>query len=78
MQFPGFAICLKEIDLVPASLYARSGAMRDIDAAAALLAATPELPRAIITHRFPLDAAHDAFATAADRHAGAIKVVLEP
>jgi threonine dehydrogenase-like Zn-dependent dehydrogenase len=51
--------------------------MRDIDAAAALLAATPELPRAIITHRFPLEAAAEAFATAADRRSGAIKVVLE-
>jgi threonine dehydrogenase-like Zn-dependent dehydrogenase len=52
--------------------------MRDIDAAAALLAATPELPRAVISHRFPLEAAAEAFAAAADRHAGAIKVVLEP
>lgn len=76
--FPGFAVCLKELDVLPASLYSRSGAMRDIDAAAALLAATPELPRAIISHRFPLEAAPDAFATAADRRAGAIKVVLEP
>jgi threonine dehydrogenase-like Zn-dependent dehydrogenase len=76
--FPGFALCLKEVDVIPASLYARAGAMRDIDAAAALLAATPELPRAIITHRFPLEAAAEAFATAADRKGGAIKVVLEP
>jgi threonine dehydrogenase-like Zn-dependent dehydrogenase len=78
VAFPGFALCLKEVDVLPASLYSRSGAMRDIDAAAALLAATPELPRAVITHRFPLDAAPEAFATAADRRSGAIKVVLEP
>jgi threonine dehydrogenase-like Zn-dependent dehydrogenase len=32
----------------------------------------------VITHRFPLDAAHEAFAAAADRASGAIKVVLEP
>ena len=75
--FPGFALCLKEVDVIPASLYGRAGAMRDIDAAAALLAATPELPRAVITHRFPLDAAPEAFAAAADRSSGAIKVVLE-
>jgi threonine dehydrogenase-like Zn-dependent dehydrogenase len=78
VAFPGFALCLKEVDVLPASLYGRSGAMRDIDAAAALLAATPELPRAVITHRFPLDAAPEAFAAAADRRSGAIKVVLEP
>ena len=69
---------MKEIDVIPASMYGRAGAMRDIDAAAALLAATPELPRAVITHRFPLAAAAEAFATASDRKSGAIKVVLEP
>jgi threonine dehydrogenase-like Zn-dependent dehydrogenase len=78
VSFPGFALCMKEIDVIPASMYGRAGAMRDIDAAAALLAATPELPRAVITHRFPLAAAAEAFATAADRKSGAIKVVLEP
>jgi len=78
VAFPGFAVCMKEIDVIPASLYGRTGAMRDIDAAAALLAATPELPRAIITHRFPLEAAVEAFATAAGRKSGAIKVVLAP
>jgi threonine dehydrogenase-like Zn-dependent dehydrogenase len=36
------------------------------------------VPETIITHRFPLDAAAEAFTTAQDRHAGAIKVVLEP
>ena len=78
VAFPGFPLCLKEVDVHPASLYGRTGAMRDVDAAAALLAATPELPRTVITHRFPLEAAAEAFATAADRRAGAIKVVLEP
>jgi threonine dehydrogenase-like Zn-dependent dehydrogenase len=59
-------------------LYGRHAGGRDADAAAALLAATPELPRALITHRFPLDAAREAFAVAADKKSGAIKVVLEP
>jgi threonine dehydrogenase-like Zn-dependent dehydrogenase len=77
VPFPGFALCLKEVDVIPASLYARAGATRDVDAAAALLAATPELPRTVITHRFPLEAAPEAFATARDRRSGAIKVVLE-
>ena len=78
VAFPGFALCMKEVGVIPASMYGRAGAVRDIDAAAALLAATPELPRAIITHRFPLAAAAEAFAAAADRKTGAIKVVLEP
>jgi threonine dehydrogenase-like Zn-dependent dehydrogenase len=78
LAMPGLAMCLKEVSLCPTALYARHAGGRDADAAAALLAATPELPRALITHRFPLDAAPEAFAVAADRKSGAIKVVLEP
>ena len=78
LELPGFAVCLKETTVVPASMYARAGASRDVDTAAAILATTPELAPALITHRYPLEAASEAFATAADRAAGAIKVVLEP
>jgi L-iditol 2-dehydrogenase len=68
----------REIALVPSSMYGRSGPSRDFDAAAALLAARPDVPGLVITHRFPLDAAADAFAAARDRAGGAIKVVIEP
>jgi len=78
LAMPGLAMCLKEVSLCPTMLYGRHAGGRDADAAAALLAATPELPRALITHRFPLDAAREAFAVAADKKSGAIKVVLEP
>ena len=36
-----------------------------------------ELVSKIITHRFPIDAAQEAFKIAADRKSGAIKVVLD-
>jgi threonine dehydrogenase-like Zn-dependent dehydrogenase len=75
---PGLAMCLKEVSLCPTALYSRTAGGRDIDAAAALLATTPGLADTLITHRFPLDAAAEAFATAASRDQGAIKVVLEP
>jgi threonine dehydrogenase-like Zn-dependent dehydrogenase len=75
---PALDMGMREITLVPSSMYGRSGPSRDFDAAAALLAARPELPGLLITHRFPLDAAAAAFETARDRAAGAIKVVLEP
>lgn len=78
ITLPAFALCLKEIRIVPASLYCAHGAMRDIDVAAALLARHPEVPELLITHRFPLDAAREAFEMAGRREAGAIKVVLEP
>ncbi len=75
---PGLDMCTREISLVPASMYGRSGASRDFDNAAAVLAARPEVAGLVITHRFPLDAAAEAFDAARDRAGGAIKVVLEP
>ena len=78
LELPGFRVCMKELRIVPASLYARHGEERDVDAAAQLLASEPEIARAIITHRLPLEAARDAFELARDRRSGAIKVVLEP
>jgi 2-desacetyl-2-hydroxyethyl bacteriochlorophyllide A dehydrogenase len=78
VEVPGMAWCFKEVSLCPTALYARTAGGRDIDAAAALLATTPGLADTLITHRFPLDAAAEAFATAASRAHGAIKVVLEP
>ncbi|MGH0031412.1 MAG: zinc-dependent alcohol dehydrogenase [Myxococcota bacterium] len=78
LELPGFALCMKEIDVLPASMYGRAEGGRDVDVAARLLASDPEIAPALITHRFPLDAASEAFRAAADRRAGAIKVVLEP
>lgn len=77
-ELPGMQLTLKELRVVPSILYGRAGATRDFDVAAALLAVRPEIPRTLVTHRFPLEAAEDAFATARDRRSGAIKVVLEP
>jgi threonine dehydrogenase-like Zn-dependent dehydrogenase len=78
MSLPGMIITLKEITVVPASMYGRDRSGRDIDHAAALLADRPRIADAIITHRLPLEAAREAFEAARDRKAGSIKVVLEP
>ncbi len=77
MTLPGFALCLKEIRVIPSSMYSRSGVVRDVELAASLMASRPEIGQQLITHRYPLDAAAEAFAVASDRAAGAIKVVLE-
>lgn len=77
-EIPGQLVSMKEITLVPSSMYGRVGPSRDFEVAASILATRPEIGAALITHRFSLDAAAEAFATAQDRAAGAIKVVLEP
>ena len=78
IEFPGMAAAMREVNLIPSVMYGRVGPSRDFDVAASILAQRPDLPDAVITHRFPLDAAREAFAVASDRSAGAIKVVLEP
>jgi threonine dehydrogenase-like Zn-dependent dehydrogenase len=78
VALPGLSMCLKQVSLCPSTLYGRHAGGRDVDNAAALLATTPELPATIVTHRFPLDGAVEAFDVAASRSSGAIKVILEP
>jgi threonine dehydrogenase-like Zn-dependent dehydrogenase len=78
VTMPGVQIGMSEITLIPASMYGQADTVRDVDVAAEILAQRPELGRLLITHRFPLDAVQEAFATARDRSSGAIKVVLEP
>jgi len=65
---------IKEVTLVPAFVYTPAG----FAAAAALLAEVPDLVDVLITHRFALDDAAEAFRVAGDRHTDAIKVVLHP
>ena len=77
VAMPAIPLCLKELRIIPSSMYSRDGDLRDFDRAVALVAQTPDLPEILITHRFPLDAAAQAFDTARDRSQGAIKVVLE-
>jgi L-iditol 2-dehydrogenase len=78
VELTGMAMCLKEIRLVPSSMYGATTGPRDVTVAADIMGRNPEIARALITHRFSLDDAPDAFATAADRQAGSIKVVIEP
>jgi threonine dehydrogenase-like Zn-dependent dehydrogenase len=43
-----------------------------------MLADEPDIARTIITHRFPIDDASEAFRVAADKSTKAIRVVIEP
>jgi threonine dehydrogenase-like Zn-dependent dehydrogenase len=49
-----------------------------MEEAAAMLAEDPEIARTVITHRFAIEDAPEAFRVAADKSSGAIRVVIEP
>lgn len=78
IALPGGSVMFKELRILTGLMYGRGPSGRDIEAAAAVLASNPEVARALITHRFPLDAVEEALATADRRAEGAIKVVLDP
>jgi 2-desacetyl-2-hydroxyethyl bacteriochlorophyllide A dehydrogenase len=74
----GVALMMKEVRLIPSYVYAHHHGEREFAEAAQLLAENPEIADTIVTHRFGLDDAPEAFRTAADRAGGTIKVVIEP
>ena len=68
----------KEVHVVPAAMYGHDHGIREFDLAAEVLAAHPDLGDVLVSHRFPLDDAAEAFRVSGDRASGAIKVVLGP
>jgi 2-desacetyl-2-hydroxyethyl bacteriochlorophyllide A dehydrogenase len=68
----------REARIIPSLGYCRHENAREMDQAAAMLAEQPDIARALITHRFPIQDAAEAFRVAADKTSGAIRVVVEP
>jgi len=70
----------REIGLAPAVLYAEGGHSGggddDFRSAVSILEADPEITLTMVTHRFPLADAVEAFRVAADRSSGSLKVQL--
>ncbi len=77
LEVPFPLLLTKEITLVASMGYCGHAGQREMRLAADMLAARPEIADALITHRFPLEEAKTAFAVAADRSSGAMKVVIE-
>ena len=77
VQLGGLALILKEVTVVGGITYCRPGLRSDFDVAIGILQSDPERARMVITHRFPLDEATQAFATAADKGTKSIKVQVQ-
>jgi 2-desacetyl-2-hydroxyethyl bacteriochlorophyllide A dehydrogenase len=78
VQIDWHPVFMREARIIPSLGYCRHEGKHEMADAAAMLAADPEITRALITHRFPLEDAVEAFRVAGDRSAGAIRVVMEP
>jgi 2-desacetyl-2-hydroxyethyl bacteriochlorophyllide A dehydrogenase len=77
-QINALGLMLKEARIVGGITYCRPGMQSDFDVALGILSAEPERARALITHRFALDDASEAFRTASDKSSGCLKVQLSP
>jgi threonine dehydrogenase-like Zn-dependent dehydrogenase len=71
-------LMFKEATLAWSYCYGRATGRADFAEAVALLDAERDVVAPLVTHRLPLDRVAEAYATAGDRRAGAIKVSLAP
>lgn len=78
VELPWMNLFNREARLIPSLGYCAHDGRREMEDAAAMLAEQPEITATVITHRFPLEDADEAFRVAADRTTGAIRVVIEP
>ncbi len=77
-QINALGLMLKETRVTGGITYCRPGPRSDFDVAMGILQSQPVRARALITHRFPLVEAAEAFRTAADKSSGSIKVQVAP
>ncbi len=78
VEVPWGPLFHREGRLIPSMGYCAHEHGREMEDAAAMLAEDPDIVHALITHRFPLEDATEAFRVAADRSSRAIRVVIEP
>jgi threonine dehydrogenase-like Zn-dependent dehydrogenase len=76
--WPHYESFLREVALKPSLGYCAHDGRREFAEAADMLAARPDLTRALVTHRFPIEDAAEAYRVAADRSQGVFRVVVEP
>lgn len=78
VHYPAQTLMAKEATAISATAYRVTDTHNDFRTAARHLRDHPELAATLITHRYPLDDAATAFATARDRDRQALKVLVHP
>ena len=78
IQWPMHIAFTKEVALRASLGYCGHAGRREFAESAEMLAARPELARILVTHRFPITDAPEAFRTAQDRSKGVFRVMVEP
>ncbi len=76
--YPALVALAKEIRVVGSMVYNRGEAGSDFERTIEILEQERDKLAPLVTHRFGLERADDAFRTAADKTTGAVKVVIEP
>ena len=76
--WPHLQCFVKELRTIPSMGFCHHQGGSDYLSAATMLAQRQELAKSLITHRFPIEDAAEAFRVAADKSTGALRVVIEP
>ncbi len=77
-EFPYHPWFMKELNVKGSLGYCTHSHGRDFVDAANLLATHRDLVDTLVTHRFPIDDAAEAYRVAADKSTGALRVIVEP
>jgi len=78
VQVDALTLVLNEVRATGGITYCRRGRHSDFDVAMRMIEADPERARGVISHRFPLGEADEAFRTAADKSTASLKVQVRP
>jgi threonine dehydrogenase-like Zn-dependent dehydrogenase len=78
MKLPHGEMAHKEVALRPTLGYCAHDGRREFADVADMLASRPELAAILISRRYPMEDAPEAFAAASDRSQGIFRVVVEP
>ena len=78
INLPGLRVIMNEIKVFPSIMYGSTSGIKDFEVAAKLISTSPTIGDTIITHRFPLHEAEEAFNVAQDKSSNCIKVVFDP